>query len=540
MTRATLYARYSTDAQSEASIADQLRVCREHAAARGWIVTGEFTDEAISGAAIGNRPGVQRALAAVASGDVLLVCDLSRLARSQDLAPLIARLRHRGARVVGVQDAFDSETRTARMQAGLSGIMSEEFRAMVADRTRAALESRAKSGSATGGRAYGYDDAGQPREPEASVAREIFGRYAAGETMKAIVCALNARGVPSPGASWKREQRRGDGRWMLSAVHAILHNERYVGRVVWNRSTWAKDPDTGARVRRERPPSEWVVTQGPALIDRATWEAAQARLTERARAGAGGRGGTARYLLSGILVCRECGGPMIVTGSGGSHYYCGSHRHGGRHACSMDIGARRDVAEDVVLEPVRRDLLSPEAVELAIEEIHRVLRQQRTAAVVGGPELAAVEAEIAELEQLARERPALAASLAPALEAAHDRHTRLQRAAWRRATACPTEAEIPAERAYRAAVAKMAEILRGAIAPARLALRELLGEVPVYPAPEGRWLLADVGVDPRPLMRAAGIGGVAERRCVGADAAFAWDGSGGRIWSRANPLRRAA
>ena len=142
--RAIIYARYSTDRQTEASIADQVRVCREHAERHGWPVTSVHQDQGISGAALGNRPGVQTVLGTLEAGDVLLVMELSRLSRSQDLAPLLLRLRHRGARVIGVQDGYDSESRTARMQAGLSGIMSEEFRTMVADRTRSALEMRAR------------------------------------------------------------------------------------------------------------------------------------------------------------------------------------------------------------------------------------------------------------------------------------------------------------------------------------------------------------------------------------------------------------
>jgi hypothetical protein len=43
------------------------------------------------------------------------VCDLNRLARSEDLPPLISRLRFRGVRIIGVQDGFDSSARTARM-----------------------------------------------------------------------------------------------------------------------------------------------------------------------------------------------------------------------------------------------------------------------------------------------------------------------------------------------------------------------------------------------------------------------------------------
>jgi hypothetical protein len=69
--------------------------------------------------------------------------------------------------------------------------------------------------------------------------------------MRVIANDLNARGVPSPGARWNRSERRHDGRWLTSALHAMLRNERYVGRLYWNRSSWVKDPDFGLRVRRE-------------------------------------------------------------------------------------------------------------------------------------------------------------------------------------------------------------------------------------------------------------------------------------------------
>ena len=216
--RCAIYTRYSTDRQSDASTADQLRVCRERAAREGWSIAAQFSDEGISCAALGNRPAVQQLQqqAFPRAFDVVLVTDLSRLSRNQgDLLKLIERLRFRGVRVLGVQDAFDSSARIARMQAGLSGIIGEEFRATIRDRTYSALQMRALNKAATGGRPYGYDNDRRPKEPEASVAREIFERYAAGETQLAIASDLNHRGVPSPGAAWKRKVRRVDGRWLV-------------------------------------------------------------------------------------------------------------------------------------------------------------------------------------------------------------------------------------------------------------------------------------------------------------------------------------
>jgi site-specific DNA recombinase len=44
--KVAIYARYSSDNQRDASIADQLRICREFAARQGWTVVEEFTDHA--------------------------------------------------------------------------------------------------------------------------------------------------------------------------------------------------------------------------------------------------------------------------------------------------------------------------------------------------------------------------------------------------------------------------------------------------------------------------------------------------------------
>ena len=63
--RAYTYARYSTDRQTEASIADQQRRCHEYAKSRGISVAEDFTDQGISGAALGNWLGFQRVVAAL-------------------------------------------------------------------------------------------------------------------------------------------------------------------------------------------------------------------------------------------------------------------------------------------------------------------------------------------------------------------------------------------------------------------------------------------------------------------------------------------
>ena len=54
--RCALYARFSCDAQDARSITDQVAQCRRYATKEGWEVVAEYTDAAISGSALANRP----------------------------------------------------------------------------------------------------------------------------------------------------------------------------------------------------------------------------------------------------------------------------------------------------------------------------------------------------------------------------------------------------------------------------------------------------------------------------------------------------
>lgn len=465
--KAILYARFSTEHQTEASIADQFRVCRDHALTRHWQIGGQFKDEGISGAVLGNRPGVQQALQSVRPGDVLLVADLSRLSRSQDLAPLLSRLGHRDVRVIGVLDGFDSDSRTARMQAGLSGIMSEEFRTMVADRTRSALELRARTGQPTGGKAYDNRD----------IVNEIFVRFAQGETMRAIADDLNRRGVPSPGADWKpRTNVRG--KWLTSTLHAMLRNEKYIGRQVWNRTQWLKDPDTGKRVRRERPASEWVEGSCEPFVTRQVWDAAQARLQQRTPADR-----RASYLLSGVLECGLCESKLVVVGAKGARYACGAYKAGGRHACSNDTSFPRVPAEAAILQPTLDDMLSP----VAVTEGVKLLREARAAAerAYGNP-AADAERELAELTRLVQTGTVSTEVMAPAIAEAK-RRVKTARESGGATLGLPW----PTERLWRDSVAQMRAILTGDdVQAARDVLKKILRQVRC--TPEGDHVVAEV------------------------------------------------
>jgi DNA invertase Pin-like site-specific DNA recombinase len=100
--RAAIYARYSSDLQSESSIDDQVRLCREWVAKEKGSIGPVYTDYAISGGALRNRAGIQALLDGAKQGgfDVVVAEALDRVSRDQeDIAAIYKRLTHANVRI---------------------------------------------------------------------------------------------------------------------------------------------------------------------------------------------------------------------------------------------------------------------------------------------------------------------------------------------------------------------------------------------------------------------------------------------------------
>jgi site-specific DNA recombinase len=141
--KVAIYARYSSDNQRDASIADQLRVCREHATRQGWTVTEEFTDHAVSGATI-LRAGFQGLMRNALDGrfDVVLAEALDRFSRDQeDTAGLFKRLTFAGVSIVTL-----AEGDITHLHVGVKGTMNALFLKDLADKTRRGLRGRIELG----------------------------------------------------------------------------------------------------------------------------------------------------------------------------------------------------------------------------------------------------------------------------------------------------------------------------------------------------------------------------------------------------------
>ena len=128
-----------------------------------------------------------------------------------------------------------------------------------------------------------YDANGDPvrgartiNPPEAEVVREICARYAAGESPRRIAFDLNARRAPAPrGGAWSASTLNGNRRRRTG----ILNNEMYVGRLVWNRLSYVKDPETGKRRSRANASDAVISVEAPelAIVSVELWDAVKAR-----------------------------------------------------------------------------------------------------------------------------------------------------------------------------------------------------------------------------------------------------------------------
>ncbi|MCR9196216.1 MAG: recombinase family protein, partial [Hyphomonas sp.] len=367
MTAVAIYARYSSDLQRDASIEDQIRICQERADKEGWRLYQCYTDHGQSGASL-VRPGVQMLMQDAQAGkfEVVIAESIDRLSRDQeDIAGLYKRMRFAGVRIVTLSEGDINE-----LHIGLKGTMGALYLKDLADKTRRGLRGRVEAGKSGGGNSYGYDVVrqvgkdGEPvrgerkiNEPEAVIVRRIFCEYATGRSPRDIAKQLNKDGVRGPsGKGWgpstiHGNRQRGTG---------ILNNELYIGRLVWNRLRYIKDPDTGKRVSRLNAEDEWIVHDVPELrlIDQDLWDRVKARQGEQSVATFGKDGPgywdrrRPRYLFSGLMKCGECGGGIVNLNA--ERAGCANARNKG--TCTNKRTMRRKTLEATILDGLKNHL----------------------------------------------------------------------------------------------------------------------------------------------------------------------------------------
>jgi len=386
--RAVVYARYSSDLQRTESIEDQIRICRERIVREGWTYLHAYHDRAMSGASL-LRPGYQKLIDDAQHGmfDVVVAEALDRLSRDQEhVAHLFKRLAFLGIKIATVSEGLITE-----LHVGLSGTIGALYLKQLAEKTHRGLRGRVEKGRSGGGNSYGYDVVRTPAQEdkselglrsinacEAEIVREIFRTYANGASPRSIAKSLNSRGIDGPsGGSWGPSTINGN----AARGTGILNNELYVGRLVWNRLKYMKNPETGRRQSRLNPRETWIISDVPELriVPQELWDEVKNQQAKMARATRPDRKQSGfwnaqrpRSLLSGLLKCATCG--ASYTKFGANRFACARARD--RATCTNRLTVRGDQIEQAILDCLKSRLMEPalfeEFTREFIAEINRV------------------------------------------------------------------------------------------------------------------------------------------------------------------------
>ena len=366
-----IYARYSSHSQTEQSIEGQLQTCYEYARSHNYIVIGEYIDRAQSGTT-DSRAEFQRMIADSDKHtfEGVLVYQLDRFARNRyDSAINKAKLKKNGVRVISARENI-SDDASGILVEGVLESMAEYYSAELSQKIRRGMEINAQKCLANGSNpGLGYKVDSERRyyvdEEEAKIVREIFERYASGETVADIVQDLNRRKLTtSLGRPFNK-----------NSLHRMLNNKRYIGYYLY------KGQETPGGM--------------PRIIEDELFERVQHILSHNKQAPARSRG-KEEYLLTTKLFCGYC--REMMTGYGGTgksgkayHYYaCNNFK---RRKCKKKVVRKEKIEDRVVLEC--RKLLTDRNIERIAAAVAAACKADRDTTSVKRIKAAIQEADTA-------------------------------------------------------------------------------------------------------------------------------------------------
>lgn len=375
--RVAAYARVSTLEQSESgySISGQLSVIEEYCNSNDLNLIGTYVDRGISGKSLNKRDQLKRLLEDVKHDkiDILIVWKNSRLSRNTRLLlEIIDMLTAHNVTFYSISEDLRIDTASGRFMLQVMAALAEFERNETAENVVLGMKKRARDGYTNGNQVLGYDNVEEAdgtkalaiNENEAPLIRFIFERYLQNQGLRAIANEMNHRGYRT---------KKGN-TFSTTAVRDILHNPVYVGMV-----RYAQYEQWDLKRRRGKSDHPILVKGNhKAIISHSIWEQTQSRLKLQSREPKWNHLGT--NVLTGLLRCPECGGPMIASNTTNTlkdgtkkrtrYYSCQAFRSKGSAVCHAN-SIRADVAESLVVEKLNRVLSAPDVGQKVVQQMEK-------------------------------------------------------------------------------------------------------------------------------------------------------------------------
>lgn len=370
--RAIIYARYSSHAQNDASIEQQVAECREYAEREGMTVIDVYADRATSGTS-DKRPEFQKLIADAEKKQFerVIVWKLDRFARNRyDSAFYKNKLKKCGVRVVSAKESI-SDTPEGIILEGMLEAMAEYYSANLAQNVRRGMKDNAARGRFNGGAVpLGYRVEGTRLVPDPATAPHIawaFEAYAGGMNRADIARELNARGVRS---------RRGL-KLTSNSLQYTFQNAVYKGAYSFDGED---SPDVAERI-----------------VSDDVFARALARVMRNRRAPSANKA-PVHYLLSGKAFCGHCGAPMVgesghsKSGAVHRYYKCVNAK---KHSCKKRAEPK-EAAESFVIRKTLDAVFEPERVRASARAVADLYNREYTSSGLADAEkrLIDIDAEI--------------------------------------------------------------------------------------------------------------------------------------------------
>ena len=509
--RGAIYARYSSENQSEKSLDDQIRVCQKYCAAHEITIDPQhiFTDQAMSGALI-NRPALQALTKAMEQGEfeAVIVDDLSRLSRSNhQMLTLVLQFNYLQVKLISVSDGIVTDDENSKLGIQLRGLINELYLDDLRKKTMRGLEGQKLRGFSAGENVYGYytkpygelrmNKRGQAKyegrihvinPEEAEIIKKIFAEFVSGKSVHKIACQFNTERIAT-----KKGKKNG---WNVSTLSRILKNERYIGKWDWRRSKTSRDPMTGKKKTTPRPEKDQMVffREDLIIIDKDTWDKAQTRWKAMDGSWPVSKKRKVYYkqksyvhtspthLFSGLMKCSLCDGAIVlVSGKGTGYYGC---YNASRKTCENTILIPRKRLEERILADLKEKMLTVKNLKYIFQKVEEIA----AASLNTTPEtLKKKRSEIVKLQDEIQnyinfvKAGNFSKSIADALTEAEKKDANLKQDIASLEFQTNNTFKAPPREWIEARLAKLTETLNQNTIASAQALKELLGQVTVEP-----------------------------------------------------------
>ncbi len=358
---AVIYARFSSDKQTELSIEAQERACREYAVDKDMTISKVYVDEAISGkgSKTAARTQYQKMLrdAEKKQFDVVLIHKYDRIARNVgEHVNLEMKLNGLGIRLIATAQDFGS-SKESKIMKTMMWALSEYYIDNLSEEVQKGHKEIALQGLHNGGYApFGYNTINQEyeiNEREAEFVRKAFDCAIHKQGFSALLKEMSDAGITGKrGKPIKYTQ-----------IYEILRNEKYTGTYLYSP---AEEKNRGKR--RSKPHAIRIENALPKIIDRAIFEEVQNIMDERKHAGR-----PSEYLCRGLVYCGNCGAKMYgsTTERKGHEYriYSCADRCG--------IGTIRMDDVDNTVQNYLKELLSPDNLEAVNRALQNYAKSEK-------------------------------------------------------------------------------------------------------------------------------------------------------------------